>query len=88
MTAVRCIGIKQVAGEAGVSAHPVSRGLNARPDVASDTRQRVQEIKEQLGFRPGVLSRTLIPSSSGHPSLPCINTWSISDVRPWWICIA
>lgn len=64
MTAVRRISIKQVASEAGVSAQTVSRVLNQRPDVAPETRQRVQEIIERLGFQPSALARSLIQQRS------------------------
>lgn len=64
MNAVRRVSIKQVASEAGVSTQTVSRVLNQRPDVAPETRQRVQEIIERLGFQPSALARSLIQQHS------------------------
>ncbi|RME81863.1 MAG: LacI family transcriptional regulator [Caldilineae bacterium] len=58
-TPSRRVTIKQVAQEAGVSAQTVSRVINERPDVAPETRQRVLEIIERLGYQPNVLARSL-----------------------------
>jgi DNA-binding LacI/PurR family transcriptional regulator len=44
--------IKQVAMLAGVSTQTVSRVINNRPDVAPETRQRVQKIIEEVGYQP------------------------------------
>lgn len=57
------ITIKQVAKSAGVSTQTVSRVINNRPDVAPETRQRVLEIIETLGYRPSQIARSL---SQGH----------------------
>ncbi len=56
--------IKQVALGAGVSTQTVSRVINQRPDVSPETRQRVQEVIEELGFRPSALARSLIRQRS------------------------
>lgn len=53
------VNIRHVAHEAGVSPQTVSRVLNNRPDVASETRQRVQQVIAQLGYRPSALARGL-----------------------------
>jgi DNA-binding LacI/PurR family transcriptional regulator len=53
------INIRHVAHEAGVSPQTVSRVLNNRPDVAAETRQRVQEVIARLGYRPSALARGL-----------------------------
>jgi LacI family transcriptional regulator, galactose operon repressor len=53
------ITIKQVAEKAGVSIQTVSRVLNHRPDVSPETRKRVQEIIENLGFQPYAIARGL-----------------------------
>lgn len=64
MSAQRPITIKQVAQQAGVSTQTVSRVLNNRPDVAPETRQRVQQIIKQLGYRPSAIARSLIRQRS------------------------
>jgi LacI family transcriptional regulator len=54
------VTIKQVAKEAGVSTQTVSRVINDRPDVAAETRQRILEVIERLGYQPSALARSLI----------------------------
>jgi len=44
--------IRDVARKAGVSASTVSRVLNARPDVAPATRERVQQAIMELNYHP------------------------------------
>jgi DNA-binding LacI/PurR family transcriptional regulator len=58
------ITIKQVANEAGVSTQTVSRVFNLRPDVSPETRQRVTEVIERLGYHPSALARSLIQRRS------------------------
>ena len=58
------VTIKQVAQEAGVSTQTVSRVTNDRPDVAPETRQRVLEVIERLGYQPSALARSLIRQRS------------------------
>ena len=56
--------IKQVASAAGVSTQTVSRVINERPDVSPETRRRVQNIIENLGYQPSALARSLISQRS------------------------
>lgn len=44
--------IKQVAKVAGVSTQTISRVINDRPDVAPETRERVQQVIKELGYQP------------------------------------
>jgi LacI family transcriptional regulator len=64
MTMNRRVTIKQVAKAAGVSTQTVSRVLNERPDVAPETRLRVQHIIASLGYQPSALARSLIHQRS------------------------
>ena len=54
------VTIKEVAKEAGISTQTVSRVINHRPDVAPETRQRVLQVIDQLGYRPSNIARSLI----------------------------
>jgi LacI family transcriptional regulator len=54
------VTIKHVAREAGVSTQTISRVINDRPDVAPETRQRVLDVIERLGYQPSALARSLI----------------------------
>ncbi len=56
--------IKQVAAAAGVSTQTVSRVVNDRPDVSPETRERVHQVIEQMGYQPSALARSLIQQRS------------------------
>jgi LacI family transcriptional regulator len=56
--------IKDVARKAGVSTQTVSRVINGRPDIATETRERVRSVVQELGFRPSALARELIKGRS------------------------
>ena len=56
--------IRQVASAAGVSTQTVSRVLNRRPDVSAETRSRVQQVIDDLGYQPSALARSLIRQRS------------------------
>jgi LacI family transcriptional regulator len=56
--------IKQVAKIAGVSTQTVSRVINDRPDVSPETRERVQQVIEELKYQPSALARSLIQQRS------------------------
>lgn len=60
MSVQKQVTIRQVAQQAGVSTQTVSRVLNDRPDVAPETRQRVQDVIERLGYTPSAIARSLI----------------------------
>ncbi len=57
------ITIKDVARAAGVSTQTVSRVLNERLDVSTETRTHVQEVIESMGYSPNAFARNL---SRGH----------------------
>jgi DNA-binding LacI/PurR family transcriptional regulator len=56
--------IKDVARLCSVSTQTISRVLNDRPDVSIETRQRVLEVINQLGYQPSALARSLIQQRS------------------------
>jgi len=56
--------IKQVAKATGVSTQTVSRVINKRPDVAPDTRERILNAINELGYQPSALARSLIQQRS------------------------
>lgn len=51
--------IRDVAEEAGVSIATVSRVLNNSDEVSPETRTRVEEVIEEIGYRPNLLGRNL-----------------------------
>ena len=53
------ITIQDIARRAGVSYQTVSRVLNGKPDVAEDTRRRIEQIIDELRYVPSTAARTL-----------------------------
>ncbi len=72
----RRAGVRDVAQLAGVSPQTVSRVLNGHPSIKPETRERVQQVLDELDYRVNNAARTLGTSStrtigiiSGDPSL-------------------
>lgn len=59
------IGIKELAQHLGLSIGTVSRALNDRPDVSPDSRKRVREAAEALGYVPNQSGRSLRSGATG-----------------------
>lgn len=55
----RHVTIADVARHLGVAKGTVSRALNNYPDVSPQTRKRIAEAAEQLGYRPSSIARKL-----------------------------
>ena len=53
------VTILDVAARAGVSISSVSAALNGRPGVSEDTRRRIVDVAEQLGWVPSLRGRSL-----------------------------
>lgn len=58
------VTIKDVAERAGVSTQTVSRVINNRPDVAPQTRERIEDAIATLGYSPSAIARTLVARRS------------------------
>jgi LacI family transcriptional regulator len=56
--------IKEVASAAHVSTQTVSRVINDRPDVSPETRKRVKDVIDRMGYLPSALARSLIRKRS------------------------
>ncbi|MCC0095533.1 LacI family transcriptional regulator [Streptomyces flavotricini] len=61
--------IKDIARRAGVSESAVSFALNDRPGVSKDTRARIREVAEELGWQPNSAARALSGERSGAVGL-------------------
>ena len=61
----RRITMSDVAREADVSLMTVSRVVNEKDGIREETRQRVQEVIERLGYRPSNLARGLATMKTG-----------------------
>ena len=64
VTQKKRVTIKDVATAAGVSTQTVSRVMNKNSYVSENTRKRVEEVVENLGYRPSTLARSLIQQRS------------------------
>jgi LacI family transcriptional regulator len=76
--------IADIAARAGVSIPTVSRVLNNRPDVAPETRERVERIIQDSGFAQSRISHALRKGSSGIVDIviPGLDTlYSVEIVR-------
>jgi len=51
--------LKDVAREAGVSINTVSRAMNDRPEISSETKERVLQAAMKLGYKPNKFARAL-----------------------------
>lgn len=63
-TSTSTITIADIARAAGVSVSTVSRILNNKPDVAEETRRRVQAVIQDLGFTPHAQAQRLAAGRS------------------------
>lgn len=64
---VRCtvaVTLRDVAQKAGVSIKTVSRVVNNQGEISDDTRQRVQAVIDELGYRPNLIARGLVTQRS------------------------
>jgi DNA-binding LacI/PurR family transcriptional regulator len=60
----RALVMSDVAARAGVSHQTVSRVVNGHPNVAPQTRERVERAIRELGYRPNTAARALVTGST------------------------
>src|SRR5207302_1544576 len=61
---MRRVTIRAVAAEAGVSIGTASKALNGQGKMRAETRERVTEVAERLGFAPNTLAQALLAGRS------------------------
>jgi LacI family transcriptional regulator len=61
----RRVTMADVAREAGVSMMTVSRVINNKEGISDSTRSRIQEVIDQLGYRPSNIARGLVTKQTG-----------------------
>ncbi|MGD8457565.1 MAG: LacI family DNA-binding transcriptional regulator [Anaerolineales bacterium] len=54
------VTLADVAKEAGVSPQTVSRAINDKGEISTETKERILEIAQRLGFRPNYIARSLV----------------------------
>src|SRR5438046_9315163 len=57
---MRRVTIRDVAAEAGVSIGTASKALNGQGKLRAETRERVAEVAQRLGFAPNTLAQALL----------------------------
>jgi DNA-binding LacI/PurR family transcriptional regulator len=67
-------GIAAVAKAANVSYMTVSRVVNGRPGVGAATRQRVQNIMDEMGYTPNMVARALRTGKTRSVGIVCFAT--------------
>ncbi len=74
--------IEDVAAAAGVSVATVSRAVRGLPNVAASTRERVQEVAAQLGYRPDPVASRLAAGRARTVIVlvPHLSSWYFSNV--------
>jgi DNA-binding LacI/PurR family transcriptional regulator len=75
----RQVTIGDVASAAGVSITTVSHALNGKGRLTDETRQRVREVAEELGYRPSALARGL---AGGRTGMLALTVSFVEDLAP------
>nr|WP_312215525.1 LacI family DNA-binding transcriptional regulator [Clostridioides sp.] len=75
------ITIKDIAKNLGVSYSTVSRCLNSCPNVSEETKRRVEEEADRLGFHFNVNARNLVKKSTNTIGVVFSNNFNDSDMR-------
>jgi LacI family transcriptional regulator len=75
------VDIRELARRSGVSTATVSRALNNRGDVSEETRRRIQELAEELGYSPNQSARTLVRRRSDTVGLIWDTAYANEDRR-------
>ncbi len=65
----RSVTIDDVARRANVSRQTVSRVLNEKGEIAPATRARIQQLIDEMGYRPNLLARSLITRTTNTVGL-------------------
>ncbi|WP_432970903.1 LacI family DNA-binding transcriptional regulator [Dactylosporangium sp. CA-233914] len=77
--------IGEIAARAGVSIGAVSYALNGRPGVSSETRKRILDIANEIGWRPSVAARSLSGSRAHSVGLVLARPADTLGVEPFFM---
>jgi len=77
--------IAEIAAHAGVSIGAVSYALNGRPGVSAETRRRIIDIANEIGWRPSVAARSLSGSRAHSVGLVIARPADTLGVEPFFM---
>jgi DNA-binding LacI/PurR family transcriptional regulator len=77
--------IEDVAARAGVSTAAVSFAVNGRPGVAEDTRRRILEAAEELGWQPSASARALTEARARAVGLLLARPIDQLEIDPFFV---
>ena len=77
--------IAEIAARAGVSIGAVSYALNGRPGVSEQTRKRIVEIADEMGWRPSLAARSLSGARAHSVGLIIARTADTLGVEPFYM---
>ena len=77
--------IADIAAKAGVSAGAVSYALNGRPGVSAETRRRVRQVAEEVGWTPNNAARALSGVGAATVGLVITRPASVLGIEPFFM---
>jgi DNA-binding LacI/PurR family transcriptional regulator len=77
--------IAEIAAHAGVSIGAVSYALNGRPGVSAETRRRILDIADEIGWRPNAAARSLSGSRAHSVGLVIARPADTLGVEPFFM---
>ena len=77
--------IDNIAKRAGVSTGAVSYALNGLPGVSEDTRKRILEIADEIGWRPNIAARSLSVSRAHAVGMVIARPADTLGVEPFFM---
>ena len=78
------ITIKDIARLVKVNPSTVSRALKDHPDISEDTKRKIREVAEELGYRPNFQAIHFRNRRSGLIGLQCTATEPLNAMEPGW----
>ncbi|RKE23059.1 LacI family DNA-binding transcriptional regulator [Streptomyces sp. TLI_171] len=79
------VTIAEIAERAGVSIGAVSYALNGRPGVSEETRRRIVEIADRMGWRPSLAAKSLSGSRAHGVGLILARPADTLGVEPFFM---
>ncbi|SFR00457.1 LacI family DNA-binding transcriptional regulator [Desulfoscipio geothermicus] len=81
------VNIKDIAKAAGVSTATVSRVISGKPGVGEETKKKIKQIIEEMGYRPNLGARGLAKRRTGNIGIVSPRQSNIVLGNPFFISI-